>query len=59
MCVDYDNEKIIEPQSAKFRFRLLPADVQSNQIDMIAEKENVKINQNAKEKLIQGNILTT
>ena len=50
--------RIIDPitsRTAKFRFRLLPAQVQLNQIEMIIQKENVKINQNAIEKLIQGN----
>jgi replication factor C subunit 2/4 len=52
--------RIIDPitsRTAKFRFRLLPAQVQLNQIEMIIQKENVKINQNAIEKLIQGNDL--
>merc|ERR1712113_1278172 len=38
---------------AKFRFRLLPSEVQMRQVEMIVEKENVKISQNAIDKLIE------
>ena len=51
--------RIIDPitsRTAKFRFRLLPSDVQRRQIDMIVEKENVKINQNGIDKLIEGKL---
>merc|ERR1712168_967383 len=48
--------RIIDPitsRTAKFRFRLLPSYIQRRQIDMIVEKENVKINQNGIDKLIE------
>lgn len=48
--------RIIDPitsRTAKFRFRLLPSEVQMRQVEMIVEKENVKISQNAIDKLIE------
>ena len=49
--------RIIDPitsRTAKFRFRLLPSEIQRRQIDMIVEKENVNISQNGIDKLIEG-----
>ena len=49
--------RIIDPitsRTAKFRFKLLPNDIQLRQLEMIVDKENVKIGQNGIEKLIEG-----
>merc|ERR1719471_2116661 len=49
--------RIIDPitsRTAKFRFRLLPSEIQRRQIDMIVEKERVNISQNGIDKLIEG-----
>jgi replication factor C subunit 2/4 len=48
--------RIIDPitsRTAKFRFRLLPSEIQRRQIDMIVEKESVNISQNGIDKLIE------
>lgn len=52
--------RIIDPitsRTAKFRFRLLPRDIQMKQVEMIKGAENVNISDNAIEELIKGNVL--
>jgi DNA polymerase III delta prime subunit len=44
----------ITSRTAKFRFRLLPKEIQNNQIQHIKEAENVQISENAVEELISG-----
>lgn len=51
--------RIIDPitsRTAKFRFRLLPRQIQMTQIEMIKAAENVNISDNAVEQLITGTI---
>ena len=52
--------RIIDPitsRTAKFRFRLLPRDIQMKQVEMIKGAESVNISDNAVEELIKGNVL--
>ena len=51
--------RIIDPitsRTAKFRFRLLPRDIQMAQIERIRTAEQVNINDNAVEQLISGDL---